>query len=177
MRPLELRTHVIVREALRSELDEVGRLRVAAYVAGGFLSPSSDYAPALAALGTADDDQVLVAEDGGQLVGTAMLQFWPHGGEVVSGPDEAEVRALAVAPHGQGNGTGRALLTAVIERATRQGLRHLVLLTQPEMAAAQHLYEQAGFSRLTERDWSPVAGVTLQAYGLVLAAGPDQPGQ
>ena len=52
----------------------------------------------------------------------------------------------------------------------RQGVRHLVLCTQPEMAAAHHLYEQAGVARLPERDWCPVEGLTLLAYGLVLPA-------
>ena len=61
----------------------------------------------------------------------------------------------------------------MIERAAREGIRHLVLLTQTDMKAAHHLYEEAGFSRLPERDWSPEPGVTLLAYGLVLE--PDQP--
>jgi ribosomal protein S18 acetylase RimI-like enzyme len=99
-----------------------------------------------------------------------MLRTWPHAEQVVTGPDEAEVRALAVAPAGQGRGTGRALLRAVIDRAARQGVRHLVLCTQPEMRAAHHLYEQAGFRRLPDRDWSPTAGVSLLAYGLHLPA-------
>jgi ribosomal protein S18 acetylase RimI-like enzyme len=165
----ELGTHVMVRDALPSEYGEVGRLRVGAYVAGGFMSSSSDYAPTLAALGSAGDGQVLVAVDDGRLLGTVMLQAWPHAGRVVHQSDEAEIRALAVAPAGQGRGTGRALLQAVIGRAAQQGVRHLVLCTQPEMAAAHHLYEQAGFARLPERDWSPVEGLTLIAYGLTLA--------
>jgi ribosomal protein S18 acetylase RimI-like enzyme len=134
------------------------------------MSPSSDYAPTLAALGSAGEGHVLVAVDDGQVLGTVMLQAWPHAGRVVKDSDEAEIRALAVVPDGQGKGTGRALLQAVISRAARQGVRHLVLCTQPEMAAAHHLYEQAGFARLPERDWCPVEGLTLLAYGLVLPA-------
>lgn len=34
------------------------------------------------------------------------------------------------------------------------------------MKAAHHLYEQAGFGRLPDRDWSPEPGVTLLAYGM-----------
>ncbi len=162
--------HVMVRDALPGELGEVGKLRVGAYVAGGFMSSSSDYAPALAALGADGAGQVLVAVDDGEVQGTVMLQAWPHAGRVVQASDEAEVRALAVAPDGQGNGAGRALLAAVIGRAAQLGVRHLVLCTQPEMAAARHLYQQAGFARLPERDWTPVEGLTLLAYGLVLPA-------
>jgi ribosomal protein S18 acetylase RimI-like enzyme len=164
---------VIVRDALPGELAEVGEIRVAAYLAGGHMSPDSGYAPVLRALGSAGDGTVLVAvtETGGRpLLGTVMLQYWPDGGQLITGEHEAEIRALAVAPAGQGQGTGRALLHAAIERAGRAGVQNIVLLTQPDMRAAQHLYRQAGFRRLPGRDWSPRPGVTLLAYGLPLPA-------
>jgi ribosomal protein S18 acetylase RimI-like enzyme len=97
-----------------------------------------------------------------------MLQGWPQGGEILAGPEEAEIRALAVVPEARGTGLGRALLAAVIERAAGEGIRNLVLLTQSDMKAAHHLYDEAGFARLPERDWSPEPGVNLLAYGLVL---------
>jgi len=71
-------------------------------------------------------------------------------------------------PEVRGSGLGRALLTSVIDRAAADGVRRLVLLTQPDMKAAHHLYETAGFTRLPERDWSPEPGVTLLAYALDL---------
>jgi ribosomal protein S18 acetylase RimI-like enzyme len=160
----------MIRDARPSEFAEIGSIRVAAYVSGGFMSPSSDYAPSLAALGTAGDGQILVAEAGGQLLGTVMLQPLPQAGPVARENGEAEIRALAVAPDGQGRGTGRALLQAVISRAAQEGVRQLVLCTQPDMLAAQHLYQRAGFARLPERDRSPVAGLILLAYGLTLPA-------
>jgi ribosomal protein S18 acetylase RimI-like enzyme len=156
---------VIIRDAVPAELEEVGRLRVAAYVAGGFLSPDSEYAPRLAGLGADGNGQVLVAVRDDQIIGTAMLQPWPHTA-LASGPDEAEIRALAVAPDGQRGGTGSALLQAVIDRAGAAGVRHLVLYTQSDMAAAQRMYRRAGFTRLAERDWAVLPEVTLLAYGL-----------
>jgi ribosomal protein S18 acetylase RimI-like enzyme len=161
-------TPVIVRDARPDELAEAGRLRVTAYTAGGHMSPSSGYAATLAALGTAGDGLVLIAADGGKMLGTVMLQPWPRAGQVVSEVGEAEIRALAVAPDGQGRGIGRALVAAVIDRAAALGIRHLVLCTQPDMLAAHHLYERSGFARLQERDWSPAPGETLLAYGLRL---------
>jgi ribosomal protein S18 acetylase RimI-like enzyme len=196
---------VEIRDARQDEFDELGDIRVGAYLADGFLSPESTYAERLRALGADGLDHVLVAvqpdtgradtsrpsvaypdpitagECGpgagngtgrGRIVGTVMLQGWPQGGEILAGPEEAEIRALAVSPEARGGGVGRALLAAVIERAAREGIRHLVLLTLTEMKAAHHLYEEAGFSRLPERDWSPEPGVTLLAYGLALE--PDQ---
>jgi ribosomal protein S18 acetylase RimI-like enzyme len=32
------------------------------------------------------------------------------------------------------------------------------------MTAAQRLYERLGFTRLPERDWSPVPGIDLLVY-------------
>ena len=161
---------MIVRDALPGELAEVGEIRVAAYVADGFMSPDSGYAPTLRALGGDGDGEILVAVDegDGRMLGTVTLQFWPHGGEIGVGRDEAEIRALAVTPGEQGRGTGTALLKAVIERAERAGIRRLLLLTQQEMKTAQRMYQRAGFLRLPDRDWSPVEGVNLLAYGLPL---------
>ena len=169
----------------------VGELRVAAYRAGHHLSDNSPYAPVLRELGADGHGEVLVAVStadadaagsvgpadqagpagpaGHTLVGTVMLQLWPDTGDIVRGPGEAEIRALAVAPGAQGAGVGTALLKALIERARLRGVGHLVLYTQPEMRAAQHMYERAGFRRLAERDRAPRPGYQLLAYGLVLS--------
>jgi len=143
-------------------------VRLAAYVADGYLSPQSTYAPMLQALGADGRSLVLVAVRDGRILGTVMLQGGPAPAETVAGPGEAEIRALAVVPEVRGSGLGRALLTSVIDRAAADGVRRLVLLTQPDMKAAHHLYETAGFTRLPERDWSPEPGVTLLAYALDL---------
>jgi ribosomal protein S18 acetylase RimI-like enzyme len=178
---------VLIRDALPGELAAIGDLRVTAYVADGFLAPTSGYAPRLRALGTQGDGSVLVAvtQDApagppgagrqtaaGQIVGTIMLQLPPHAGEIVTGPDEAEIRALAVAPGTQGQGIGRALLEEALRRAAGRGVRHLLLSTKPEMHAAHRLYERAGFRRLPERDWYPDPETELLVYGLLLAVPP-----
>src|SRR5262249_27666057 len=153
----------------------VADLRAGAYMAGGFLTPDSGYTPRLRALGENGDGTVLVAvadddaagqrETGqsqpaaGKLLGTVMLMAWPQAGELINGPGEAEIRALAVAPQAQGSGVGKALLHAVLELAERCGVTHLVLATQRQMRAAHHLYEQAGFRRQPDRDWSPAPDV------------------
>lgn len=158
-----------IRDAQPGELAEIGELRVAAYRSGGFLPAGSDYAQTLRALGADGRGQVLVAEaPDGTLIGTVMLQLWPVADEVMRGPDEAEVRALAVRPEARGGGVGKALVAAVIDRAVQHGVRHLVLCSLPEMAAAHRVYEDAGFTRLPERDWSPVPQVRLLAYGVLM---------
>jgi len=170
-----LDTLVLIRDARPDEFDDLGHVRVAAYVADGFLSPGSGYLPRLRSLGADGADPVLVAVDAagtGEVLGTVMLQRWPHGGELLRDASEAEIRALAVRPGARGTGLGRALLDAVIERAREEGVQHLLLLTQPEMKAAHHLYERAGFVRLPDRDRCPEPGVALLAYGLFLDGPP-----
>jgi ribosomal protein S18 acetylase RimI-like enzyme len=159
---------VEIRPALPSELPAIGDLRVAAYRADGFLSAASAYAATLHDLGTAGDGEVLAAVAHGTILGTVMLQPWPHAGEIAQRPGEAEIRALAVAPHMRGRGIGRALVSAVTDLARRRGIRQLLLLTQDRMLTAQRLYSDAGFCRLPERDWAPQPEVFLLAYGKVL---------
>jgi ribosomal protein S18 acetylase RimI-like enzyme len=160
---------MVIRDALRDELAEIGEIRVSAYLADGFLSPDSRYAPRLRELGSDGVGPVLVATDDAVIIGTVMLQTWPNGGELLRGPEEAEIRALAVRPEARGRGAGRALVSAVIERAASLGVRNLLLLTQEEMKTAHRIYEEAGFARLPARDISPEPGVNLLAYGLDLA--------
>jgi ribosomal protein S18 acetylase RimI-like enzyme len=170
-------------------MPEVGDIRLAAYQAGGFISADSGYASTLHGLGADGKGHVLVAvlpdqdqraagspgRSGsrpggtqGRITGTIMLQTWPDAGQVVHGPDEAEIRALAVRPHAQGHGIGADLLRRLIDLAAGKGVRQLVLCTEPQMRAAHRLYERAGFERRPERDWSPAAGTTLLAYSLRL---------
>jgi GNAT superfamily N-acetyltransferase len=170
---------VMIREAQPGELVAVADLRVAAYAAGGFLN--AEYAPELRALGTAGDGTVIVAvpDDARApgLIGTIMLVTWPQAGELVSGPDEAEIRALAVAPGVQAGGAGTRLLLTALNWAELAGARRVVLSTLPEMRAAHRLYERTGFRRLPERDWSPRPGVQLLAYSLELDLLPaNEPG-
>jgi ribosomal protein S18 acetylase RimI-like enzyme len=155
---------VNVRDALPGELPAIGDLRVVAYESGGFLSDDSHYTETLRGLGADGLGQVLAAEEDGVILGTVMLQLWPHAGHVARGPDDAEIRALAVAPVARGRGVGRALLRAATERAAGLGVRNLVLCTQPDMLTAQHLYLAEGFQRIPDRDWCPVPGFLLLAY-------------
>jgi ribosomal protein S18 acetylase RimI-like enzyme len=159
-----------IRDAKPDELTEIGAIRVAAYRADGFMSVGSEYEPTLRGLGGDGAGHVLVAVAAdGTLVGTIMLQTWPDAaGQLVTGPGEAEIRALAVLPETRRAGVGRALLAALMERAEREEVRHLLLFTQPDMVVAHRMYEQAGFVRLPDRDWSPHPGTGLLAYGLTL---------
>ncbi|HEY3906630.1 MAG TPA: GNAT family N-acetyltransferase [Streptosporangiaceae bacterium] len=162
---------MLIRDATVAEMTQVAQVRVTAYQAGEHLSPGSQYEQRLRELGADGAGDVLVSVDqGGEITGTVMLQPWPHAGQVVTGPEEAEIRALAVLPEAQGSGLGKALLEAIIERARIREVGHLVLVTQADMVTAQRMYAKAGFTRLADRDWSPNPGNLLLAYGLPLTA-------
>ena len=161
---------MIIREARPDEYPAIGELRVAAYQALGLLPEGSDYVHTLRGFGFGTDCTVLVAteEIADGLLGTIALEPFEPSSELAKDETEADIRAFAVAPAGQGRGVGRGLLQAVIEHADKRGLRRLRLCTNPVMQAAQHLYQTTGFSRTPELDWSPASGLILRAYELDL---------
>ena len=59
----------------------------------------------------------------------------------------------------------------VMHRAAARQVRELLLLTHPEMRAAQHLYTEAGFRRLPGRDYEYAPGHRLFAFAMPLAGG------
>jgi GNAT superfamily N-acetyltransferase len=159
---------MIVREAHPEEMTAVGDLRVTAYEAEGLLAAHPAYAGTLRALGTHRHGEVLVAVHDGHILGTAMMDPYHPASELATGPEEAEMRGLAVTPDAQGQGIGALLIRAVLDRAAAQGATALLLSTQPAMKTAQRLYLTQGFTRLPARDWTPIPGLTLLAFGRTL---------
>ncbi len=159
--------HLTVRPARPDELDQVSRLTVEAYVADGYVNPEGSYAAALAdAARRARDADLLVAVDpDGALLGTITVCTPGSPLGELSGPGELEFRMLAVAVDARRRGVGEALVTAVLRRATEIGAHRVVLSSAAEMCVAHRLYARLGFIRLPERDWQPVPGVTLLAFG------------
>jgi ribosomal protein S18 acetylase RimI-like enzyme len=71
---------------------------------------------------------------------------------------------LVVDPAARGQGVGQLLVRACLDRARAAGKHRMVISTDPRMTTAHRLYERLGFSRLPERDWSPIPGTDLLVY-------------
>lgn len=149
--------------------DEIGAVTVAAY--GPFLEGDDDpYVARLADVALRDREaEVWVAlDDDGAVLGN--VTYCPPGSHwrEISRGAEGEFRMLAVSPAAQGRGVGRLLATTVIDRFVREGAEGIVLSSLAVMTAAHALYASLGFRRLPERDWTPMPGVDLLAFGLAL---------
>ena len=84
----------------------------------------------------------LVAVDGGQLIGYV-------GSQTVLG--ETDLMNLAVAPEARRQGTGRALVLALVDALTEKGSHSLMLEVRVSNTPAQKLYESLGFSQVGRR--------------------------
>ncbi len=158
-----------VRRALADELAAAGDVTVAAYDADGFAGPH--YVERLRDAATRDREaEVWVAVDDESTV-VGCVTYCPPGSpwrEIAVDDSEGEFRMLAVTPAARGHGVGRTLVQHCLERTRELDQRRLVLCTERGMAAAHRLYAGFGFTRLPERDWAPLPGINLLAYGLDL---------
>ena len=157
-----------VESARPADFPRIAQLTVDVYVGGGLATPA--YAPELADVtGRSERAELLVVRDpAGRVVGSVALVLSGDFGNVITSDEEAAFRMLVVDPAAQGQGIGELLVTTCLDRARAAGKRRMVISTDPLMMTAHRLYERLGFTRLPERDWSPVAGVHLVAYGLPL---------
>jgi GNAT superfamily N-acetyltransferase len=159
--------HLTVRLARPDELDQVGQLTLDAYVTDGYANPAGSYAAALADAPrrARDADLLVAANPEGMVLGTITVCRPGSPMGELSRPGELEFRMLAVAPGARRRGVGQALVVAVLQRATEIGAHRVVLCSAEKMCAAHRLYARLGFIRLPERDWQPVPGMTLLAFG------------
>ncbi|MFH8406564.1 GNAT family N-acetyltransferase [Streptomyces sp. NPDC018019] len=159
---------ITIRPARHEEFAGIGELLVAAYAADGLLvlGEADPYANELRDVAhRAAHAEVLTAVDaGGTVLGAVTFAAPGSPYAEISGPDEGEFRMLAVAPAGRGRGIGEALVRACMDRARSLGLTRMVLSAQPHIKNAHRVYERIGFTRIPERDWEPVPGITLLAF-------------
>jgi GNAT superfamily N-acetyltransferase len=87
---------------------------------------------------------IVMAERAGVVLGCCAL--------IRESDDTFELAKMAVSPAAQGQGVGRLLGSAAIERARRAGARRVELLTNSRLAPALHLYRKLGFVQVPVGD-------------------------
>jgi ribosomal protein S18 acetylase RimI-like enzyme len=94
-------------------------------------------------LGRRGAENVLVAVDGSELVGSLVLGSWLP---LASSRHLLEIKGLSVDPARQGEGIGTLLLDAAVARARATGRRRLLLRVLSTNPGARRLYERHGFT-------------------------------
>lgn len=110
--------------------------------------------------------ELIVALEGGDLVG--LVGYAPPRAkrEPIFPPEWALVRLLSVAPVARGRGVGRRLTEECIARARRDRAAAIGLHTSPAMEVALPLYQRLGF--VLERAIPDRFGVPYAIYRLAL---------
>lgn len=153
-----------IREIRPAEFAAVGDLCVQAYETGGHLDPGSPYAATIRDVAhRATAATVLVAESGGQIIGTVTICSPGTPYAEICQPGELEFRFLAVEPKHWAQGVGKELVRECEERA-RGIATQLVICVIDINIGGHRFYEKLDFERLPERDWEPRPGIYLQAY-------------
>lgn len=112
----------------------------------------------------AREADLLVAVEGGAVLGC--VTSCPPGSpwRELSTPDQGEFRMLSVRPGAQGRGIGTALVAACEDRARDADATSMIICSLQEMTAAHDLYARLDYRRAPDRDWSPVDGVHLISF-------------
>jgi len=99
-------------------------------------------------------DVLLARTDEGKVLGCVALVRYPQ--------DVFELSKMGVTPAAQGHGVGRMLVAAAVRRARELGAHRVFLGTNSKLGPAIHLYEDAGFTRIS-REQLPVVNYYARA--------------
>jgi GNAT superfamily N-acetyltransferase len=146
-----------IREASPDEHDEAGRVTAGAYAE--FARPGDagweEYLARIADVpGRADRTTILVAVEGGTIVGSATLELDSRVEEPEDPPlrpEEAHIRMLGVDPAVRGRGVGTLLMSTCERLALQNGKTMMTLHTTQRMVAARRMYERLGYERGEDR--------------------------
>jgi GNAT superfamily N-acetyltransferase len=165
-----------IRNADRSEFEEIGRLLVSVYSQlDGFPKEEEqpDYFRALANVGLfteKPDTSLLVAVSGEKKIAGAVVYFdnmfyYGSGGTATKETNASGFRLLAVDPSSRGRGVGRMLAEECVRKAGEKNHKHLIIHTTMAMQTAWRMYENMGFKRSADLDFKqgdfPVFGFRL----------------
>ncbi|MDX1543553.1 MAG: GNAT family N-acetyltransferase [Christiangramia sp.] len=165
-----------VRNAKPDEFQDIGRLLVDTYSKlEGFPKESEqpEYYKMLANIGEfikRPKTALLVAvsekgEIGGTVVYFSNMQYYGSGGTATQEKNSSGFRLLAVDATHRGQGIGKLLTQACIEKAKEDGNDQLIIHTTMSMQVAWNMYEKLGFKRSEDLDFLQES---LQVFGFRL---------
>jgi ribosomal protein S18 acetylase RimI-like enzyme len=161
-----------VRPAQPQESGPIGDLTVAAYHAGGHLSPGSTYESVLRDV-FPRLDRTLIAQRAGQLVGAISVFDAGHPMSELASQGEWEIRFLAVRSDSWGGGVARALMASAEARAREEGGESVVLYVIDRNERALQFYPRLGYRRVADRDWSSQSSCGVEGQVNLLAFAKD----
>ena len=109
--------------------------------AGALLRP--EYEAAFKAISDDPNNELLVAVDGEAIAGVLQITYLPS--LTYTGAWRAQIEGVRVSAELRGRGTGRALVSAAIDRARQRECRIVQLTTDNRRPDALRFYEQLGF--------------------------------
>ncbi|HLA56617.1 MAG TPA: GNAT family N-acetyltransferase [Flavobacterium sp.] len=166
----------IIRNAKPDEFGSIGKLMVQVYSQlEGFPKPSEqpDYYMMLANIGALTDNPgtellAAVANDGsivGGVVYFSDMKYYGSGGTATKEQNASGFRLLAVNPSFGGQGIGKLLTQACIQKAIDKKQHEIIIHTTMAMMNAWKMYENLGFKRSEDLDFMqgmlPVFGFRL----------------
>ncbi len=101
------------------------------------------YGQAFSAIASDPNHHLVVAEQGGAVVGTLQLSFLPY--LTYGGGLRAQTEAVRVASHLRGSGAGAQLIRWAIDQAKERGCHLVQLTTDKQRPDAIRFYERLGF--------------------------------
>jgi ribosomal-protein-alanine N-acetyltransferase len=119
---------------------------------------------------TSPHSVLMVAEDGGSVVGYVHILFRPNS-------EVARLYSIGVAAHAAGRGVGTALLRAGEQAARKHRTGIMRLEVQPANRAAIMRYERSGYSRTGRLAGYYNDGGDAYRYEKVLVPGQRRPGR
>ena len=138
---------IIFRQAKRKDLPEIVRM-----LANDFLgarreryenSLPESYVKAFEEIEADKNNELIVAEKGGEIVGTLQITFTPS--ISFQGGKRATVESVRVDEKYRGQGIGKELMLWAIKRAKEENCVAIQLTTNAERADAHRFYENLGF--------------------------------
>ena len=141
--------------------DEIG----AARESPGDLAP---YRRAFDAIDADPSELLVVAERGGQVVGTVQVSWLP--GLSRHGALRAQLEGVRVARAARGSGVGEAMMGWVIERARSRGCALVQLTTDKTRTDAHRFYDRLGFTATHQGYKLPLQGPTACTSALPVTA-------